>query len=100
MSLKRNIIRPTPAKVRAKLPRTCLHPDSGQPVSDYTIYSIFKTMCFDDGEDDPWQYLHTVTKDYLPEAMKPERVAMASYVLDHISGTARVLQSEDTGVFC
>ena len=45
MSLKRHIVRPTPARVRAKLPRTCLHPDSGQPASDFTIDNIFKTMC-------------------------------------------------------
>lgn len=88
MSLKRHIIRPTPARVRAKLPRTCLHPDSGQPVSNDTIYNIFKTMCYDEFEDDPWQYLNTVTKDYLPEAMKPKRVMMAQYVMDHISGAA------------
>ena len=35
MSLKRHIVRPTPARVRAKLPRTCLHPDSGQPASTF-----------------------------------------------------------------
>ena len=45
MSLKRHIVRPTPARVRAKLPRTCLHLDSGRPASDFTIYNIFKTMC-------------------------------------------------------
>ena len=88
MSLKRKIIRPTPAKVRAKIPRTCLNPSTSQPVSDYTIYSVFKTMCYDADEDDPWQYLSTATKDYLPEIMKPKRVTMAQYVLDHMSGMA------------
>lgn len=78
MTLKRNIVRPTPARVRAQVPRTCVHPESGEPASDYTVYSISKTMCHDDFEDDPWRYLNTVTKDYLPEAMKPKRVKWPS----------------------
>ena len=53
MTLKRNIVRPTPAGVRAQVPRTCVHPESGEPVSDYTVYSIFKTMCHDDFEAQP-----------------------------------------------
>ena len=85
MSLKRRIVRPTPAKVRAKLPRSSLNPDTGEAASDWMIYQIFKTMCYDDTEDDPWQYLPTVTKDYLPESMKPKRVVMAQHILDHMS---------------
>ena len=88
MALKRKISRPTPAKVRALLPRVCLNPETGEPASNYTIYKIFKTMCFDETEDDPWQYMSTVTKDYLPEWMKPRRVAMAQYILDHMPGAA------------
>ena len=64
MSLKRNIIRPTPARVRAKRPRSCLNPETGESASDWLIYQIFKTLCYDDTEDDPWIYLPTVTKDY------------------------------------
>ena len=88
MSLKRQIVRPTPARVRAKLPRTCVNPDSAQPVSNFTIYKIFKTMCFDSDEDDPWKFLNTVTKDYLTSAMKPLRVGMAHHILDNMSGAA------------
>ena len=88
MALKRKITRPTPAKVRALLPRVCLNPATGEPASNDTIYRIFKTMCFDETEDDPWQYMSTVTKDYLPESMKPRRVAMAQHILDHVTGTA------------
>ncbi len=55
MALKRQIVRPTPATVRAKMPRTCLNLDTEQPVPNHTIYTIFKTLCNDDTEDDPWQ---------------------------------------------
>ena len=44
MALKRKIVRPTPAKVRALLPRACLNPQTGEPASNDTIYRIFKTM--------------------------------------------------------
>ena len=32
--------------------------------------------------------MSTVTKDYLPESMKPRRVAMAQHILDHMGGAA------------
>ena len=82
MRLKRKIVRPTPARVRAKVPRSALNEETGEAASNWTIYNIFKTMCYDEAEDDPWQYLPTVTKDYLPESMKPKRVAMAQHILD------------------
>ena len=88
MSLKRQIVRPTPLKVRAKLPCTSLNPNAGEPASDWTIYQIFKTMCYDVKEDDPWQYLPTVTKDYLPESMKPKRVVMSQHILDLMPAAA------------
>ena len=88
MNLKRSITRPTPAKVRAKLPRSCLNPETEEPASDWTIYNVFKTMCHDGSEDDPWQYLPTVTKDYLPSPMKPKRVAMAQHILDTMPAAA------------
>lgn len=88
MSLKRNIIRPTPARVRAKRPRSCLNPETGEPASDWLIYQIFKTLCYDDTEDDPWMYLPTVTKDYLPQSMKPKRVVMAQHILDNMAAAA------------
>ena len=32
--------------------------------------------------------MSTVTKDYLPESMKPRRVAMAHPILEHMEGAA------------
>ena len=88
MGLKRKLVRPTPARVRAKARRSSLNPETGEPASNWTIYNIFKTMCFDESEDDPWQYLPTVTKDYLPQAMKPKRVLMSQYILETMSAAA------------
>ena len=88
MGLKRKLVRPTPARVRAQVPRLSLNAETGEAASNWTIYNIFKTRCYDDAEDDPWQYLPTVTKDYLPESMKPKRVAMAQHILETMPAAA------------
>lgn len=54
METKRRLEKPTPAKVRAKLPRLSVNPDTNSPASNDTIYKIVHTMCYDEDEDDPW----------------------------------------------
>ena len=88
MSLKRSLVRPTPQTVRAKVPRRSLNPESGEPMSKSTVYRIFKPMCYDETEDDPWLFLPTLSQDYLPSGMKPLRVRMAQHYLDHFSAGA------------
>ena len=84
MDLKSNKRRmPTPALVRAKLPRVSLNRQTGQPLSDWSITGIFKTHCFDDDDDDPWQWLACPSQDYLPDSMKPLRVGCAEHILEH-----------------
>eukprot|EP00973_Karenia_brevis_P016887 2314632-Karenia_brevis.AAC.1 len=57
MDLKHDkLTRPTPRKVRARLPQLSRNPETGRPVGKDTIYQIFKTLCYDEKEDDPWQY--------------------------------------------
>ena len=81
---------PTPALVRAKLPRLTLNRDSGQPLSDDTFHRIFKTHCYDKDEDDPWQWLACPSQDYLPDFMKPLRVQCAEHITLHFSPGAWV----------
>ena len=85
METKRKLTRPTPAVVRAKLPRLSLNTATGAPVSDDTIYKIFHTMCYDETEDDPWVYMHSPSKDFLSDPMKKHRVTTANFVLEHFS---------------
>ena len=61
MSLKRQLIAPTPRKVRARLPRLARHPSTGVPMDKKTIHGIFKTRCYG-GEtrlEDTWVYQHS-----------------------------------------
>ena len=82
MDTKRQLIRPTPSSVRAKLPRLSSTPDTGEPLSDWSIYKIFHTMCYDEGEDDPWVYMYSPAKDFLSDVMKKHRVRCGEHVLE------------------
>ena len=83
METKRKLVRPTPSQVRAKLPRLSLNPETQEPASDWTIYKIFHSMCYDEREDDPWVYMYSPSKDFLSEPMKKSRVAFANFFLEH-----------------
>ena len=83
MALKRSLVRPTPQSVRAKVPKRSLNPETGEPMSKDTIYRIFATRCYDEEESDPWAFMSTHSKDYLPSAMKPKRVLMAKHILEN-----------------
>lgn len=88
MDLKRKRIAPTPRRVRQRLPGLTKNPETGRPMSDNKIQEIFSTKCYDEKEDDPWQYLDSGAQDTLPEELKPLRVASGQHILDHIPQAA------------
>ena len=88
MDTKRNLIKPTPAGVRAKLPRLCLNPVTQAPASNWTIYKVFHSMCYDEEEDDPWVYMHSPSKDFLSDAMKKNRLVFAERVLERLQAAS------------
>lgn len=81
MDLKRKIAAPTPRRVRARLPSACRRPDTGTVMSNRSIRRIFTSRCFDEHEDDPWQWLASLSQDMLPEKLKPRRVECAKHIL-------------------
>ena len=80
MDLKRQLIAPTPRRVRARLPAKTRHPSREGRMSNDTIQKIFKTLCFDETPDDPWQWLASPSQDYLPAELKPLRVQCAKHI--------------------
>ena len=60
MELKQDLVAPTPEKVRICLPKRTINKSIQEPISDEQIRRIFKTMCYDEEEDDPWQFLPSV----------------------------------------
>ena len=48
MELKKDLIAPTPEKIRICLPRLSTNRNTKEPISDWKIREVFKTMCYDD----------------------------------------------------
>ena len=46
-----------------------------------TIHRIYKVQCYDEDEDDPWQFLDSVKQDVLPSTTKPLRVKACKQIL-------------------
>ena len=88
MALKDDIIPPTPDNIRICLPKMSMNKATGQSISNWSIRNIFKTMCYDEDEDDPWQWLTALQQDCLTEEMKPPRKKTAEYIINHLSDTA------------
>ena len=88
MQLKRDLIAPTPERVRILLPRKTINKKTKASISDDSIHKIFKTMCYDEKEDDPWHYLPAGQQDCLTAGMRPGRVRSAQHVQNNVSENA------------
>ena len=88
MELKEDLVAPTPGRVRTLLPRKSINKETKKPISDFTIRKVFTTMCYDENEDDPWQYMNALHQDCLTAGMKPRRVKTAEHVRDNFSANA------------
>ena len=82
METKAKLIAPTPRRVRARLPNLTMNPNTGKPMDKKTIHAIYKTKCYDEREDDPWQYLHNAAQDVIPAELLQQRVRSARHILD------------------
>ena len=85
---KQRLVRPTPARCRGHLPRKTINKSSGKPMSDSTAQRIFKARCYDEGEEDPWQWMGSSSQEYLPEGMKPLRASFAQAFLAMFNAVA------------
>ena len=88
MEHKRSLVRPTPALCRARLPRKTINKRTGNPISDRTVQRVFEALCFDETENDPWQWLGSACQEYLPAHMKPIRAAFGELFLQRFAAGA------------
>ena len=84
MATKRTLTAPTPRRVRGRLPQLTKNPETGKPMDKKTIHAIFKVRCYDEAEDDPWQYLPNLAQDMLPSELKVPRMSCARHILSHV----------------
>ena len=84
MELKSETEAPTPEKIRVCLPKKSINKKTQEPISDTTIYRIFKTMRYDETEGDPWHFLLSLQQDCLTADVMPYRVKTADHVLKKV----------------
>ena len=88
MDQKANIQMVSKTTVIARLPRLTINKATGLPISRWTFNRIFATRCFDENEDDPWQFLVEGSQDYLPVELKSRRVDCANHILEIVPQSA------------
>ena len=52
-------------------------------MSDEKVCAIFRAMCYDTDEEDPWVYMSCLSQDFLPDGLKPLRVVCANHIPKH-----------------
>ena len=62
--------------------------DTRTPASNWTIYKVFHTLCYDRTDDDPWVYMNSPAKDYLSDEMRKSCAAFAKHFLQHTHALA------------
>ena len=85
---KEELVAPTPQRCRAHLPRKTVNKKTGRPMSDSTVQRVFKALCYDEDEDDPWQFLGSAAQEFLPAPMLPLRESFAGTFLNVFAANA------------
>ena len=88
MWLKEELEAPTPQKVRIKMPKKTINKVTKKPISDSSMQRVFKALCYDEREDDPWQYRNAPQQDCLTQEDYPARVRTAEHILRNVTKAA------------
>ena len=74
-------MQPSPARVRAVLPKLLVNPANDKRMSDWSIREIFKTRCYDEDENDPWDWLPAGAQAFLTPTDIEKRMQCAKYIV-------------------
>ena len=80
MATKRRKIEPTYKFMVGSCEKAILNPNTGKPVDKKVIYDIFRTMCYDEDPDKPWQHKARYSKAALPGPMMVRRLGFGKHV--------------------
>ena len=88
MNLKAHGIEPTASQVIAHCPVASINKDTGETFTHKVILDVFKTRCYDQSPDVPWQQLCTKQKTALTPELIADRLAWGETMLalKHHSG--------------
>ena len=88
MGLKKQLVAPTPGRVRISMPRKTINKKTKKPISDRTMQRVFKALCYDEHKDDPWQFRNAPQQDALTERDYPARITTGQHVLHNVTKAA------------
>ena len=71
--MKANDLEPTYPLVVARCPEAVRNPETGEPVDKKAVYEIFRTSCFDEGSQVPWDHCPRAQKTALSEDVMRKR---------------------------
>ena len=82
MALKASGVEPTAAAVKARCPKACLNPETGEAFSDKVLYQAFRSKCYDNDPGSPWSAYNPKMKTALTVALIEHRLVWAQQMLD------------------
>ena len=68
-------------QILGKCPEAVKNPTSNKPVDKKRVYDVFRTQCYDDGAELPWENRNKLQKSALPDCMIEERRLFCKYLL-------------------
>ena len=71
MACKRGGIEPSYQEAIIRAPRATLNPETGEPFTPKYVMQVFKTLCHDEGSEEPWGHM----MPYQKTALSPELIA-------------------------
>jgi hypothetical protein len=74
-------MQPSPARVRAVLQKRLVNPETGKRMSDWSIREIFKARCYDEDENDPWDWLPAGAQTFLTPTDIEKRMRCGKYIV-------------------
>ena len=77
-------MQPSPARVRAVLPKLLVNPETNKRMSDWSIREMFKARCYDDDEEDTWEWLPAGAQAFLTPTDIEKRMRSAKHIVAHV----------------
>ena len=87
-AIKESGLEPTYPLILARCPNATRNPDTGEPVDKRAVYDVFRTLCYDEGAEVPWDHVARLQKTALSAPVRERRAAWAAYMVQEVGHTA------------
>ena len=87
-AIKESGLEPTYPLILARCPNATRTPDTGEPVDKRAVYDVFRTLCYDEGAEVPWDHVARLQKTALSAPVRERRAAWAAFMVQEVGHTA------------